>query len=293
MRLRYREDKSFRIVQLTDLHIGSKPYAEDDYKTFELIEKAFTQLDADLIVLTGDLMWSDGVPNAMEVYRELLECFNQYNVPIAITYGNHDSEDEYVRSDMRRMESILHHHVPKQNSQVVNDRESYTVEIFDPSGKSVQSVLYVFDTGSDAPLPVGIYDWIQPEQVQWFNQVSQQYRRDNHRKTDLVMTHIPLPEYWQAAENIVSGECNETNDMISAPYINTGLFASLYMNGQIGGVFCGHDHENNFVGIHHGIPLVYGQVSGYQCYGDMARGARIIEINEEGMTTYTKTLEEF
>lgn len=293
MRLRYREDNSFKIVQLTDLHIGSKPYAEDDYKTFELIEQAFTKLDADLIVLTGDLMWSDGVPNAMEVYRELLERFNQYDVPIAITYGNHDSEDEYVRSDMRRMEEILHHHVPKQNSQVVNDRESYTVEIFDPSGKTVQSVLYVFDTGSDAPLPVGIYDWIQAEQVEWFNQVSQQYRRPDASKTDLVMTHIPIPEYWQAAENIESGECNETNDMISAPYINTGLFASLYMNGQVGGVFCGHDHDNNFVGVHHGIQLVYGQVSGYQCYGDLPRGARIIELTDQGMTTYTKALEEF
>ncbi len=43
--------------------------------------------------------------------------------------------------------------------------------------------------------------------------------------------------------------------MISAPYINTGLFAAAYMNGQIEAVFCGHDHDNNFVGEHHGIKL--------------------------------------
>ena len=67
--------------------------------------------------------------------------------------------------------------------------------------------------------------------------------------------HIPIPEYWQAAKNILSGECKETNDMISAPYINTGLFASLYMNGQVAAVFCGHDHDNNFVGELYGIQL--------------------------------------
>lgn len=293
MRLRYREDGTFRIVQLTDLHIGSKPYAEDDYKTFDLIDAAFTKLDADLIVLSGDLMWSDGVPDAMQVYKELLERFNQYDVPIAITYGNHDSEDEFVRTDMRRMEELLKHHAPKSNSMVVRDRESYTIEIFETEGRKVQNVLYVFDTGSDAPLPVGIYDWIQPEQVEWFNRVSPNYFRRDGGKTDLVFTHIPLPEYWEAAKNIVSGECNETNDMISAPYINTGLFASLYMNQQVGGVFCGHDHDNNFVGLHHGIQLVYGQVGGYQCYGDLERGARIIELNQEEMTTYTKIFSEF
>lgn len=293
MRLRYKEDNTFKIVQLTDLHIGSKPYDDDDYKTFELIDEAFTKLDADLIVLTGDLMWSHGVPNAMEVYRELLERFNQYDVPIAITYGNHDSEDEFVRSDMRKMEEMLHHHVPKSNSMIVRDRESYTVEIFDLEGRNVQSVLYLFDTGSDAPLPVGIYDWVQPEQVTWFNHISKYYPSHDGRKNDLVFLHIPLPEYWEAAKQIESGECNETNDMISAPYINTGLFASLYMNGQVGGVFCGHDHDNNFVGLHHGIRLVYGQVSGYQCYGDLPRGARIIELANNEMTTYTKTQAEF
>ena len=105
--------------------------------------------------------------------------------------------------------------------------------------------------------------------------------------------HIPLPEYWQAANNILSGECNETNDMISAPYINTGLFASAYTNGQIQAVFCGHDHDNNFVGEHHGIKLVYGQVSGYQCYGDNERGARTIVLTANGMETETVVQREF
>ena len=293
MRLRLRPDGSFRIVQLTDLHIGSKPFAAEDYQTFDLIEAAFTKLDADLIMITGDLIWSHGVPQADEVYSELLDRFNQFDIPIAITYGNHDAEDEFVRADLRRMEAKLHHHVPKMNAKLVGDRQSYTIEIFDAEGRHIDHVLYVFDSGADASQPVGIYDWIAPDQVTWFNQVSRTYSDRPQGKRDLVFQHIPLPEYWQAAEAIETGECNETNDMISAPYINTGLFASLYLSGRIAGVFCGHDHDNNFMGTYHGIKLAYGQISGYQCYGDLDRGARIIELKAGQMKTYTLSRSEF
>ncbi|MGJ9458443.1 metallophosphoesterase family protein [Oceanobacillus sp. CF4.6] len=287
MKLTYREDGTFNIVQLTDLHIGSIPHHEDDYKTFALIDKAFEKLDADLIVITGDLIWSEGVPNADKVFKELLQRINNHDIPVAITYGNHDSEDEFTRSSLREMESGLDHFVEKKNICIVDDRESYTIEIYDQSGETVKNVLYVIDSGADAPLLIGNYDWVHPEQVNWFREVSKQYKNVEAGQSDLIFMHIPLPEYWQASQNILSGECNETNDMISAPYINTGLFASAVLNGQIAGVFVGHDHDNNFVGEHFGIKLVYGQVSGYQCYGDLERGARLIQLTVEGMETKT------
>ena len=293
MKLKYREDGTFKIVQLTDLHIGSLPHHEDDYKTFDLIDQAFEKLDADLVMITGDLIWSDGVPEADKVFTKVLERINKHSIPVAITYGNHDSEDEFTRSDMRKLESILDHFVEKKNAFIVDDRESYSVEIYDTKGESIQNVLYVIDSGADAPLPIGEYNWVHPEQVNWFREVSKAYKREENLQKDLIFMHIPLPEYWQAAEKIITGECNETNDMISAPYINTGLFAAAVMNGQIEAVFCGHDHDNNFVGEHFGIKLVYGQVGGYQCYGDLERGVRLIELTSEGMETKTIVQKEF
>ena len=135
MKLKYREDGTFKIVQLTDLHIGSLPHHEDDYKTFDLIDQAFEKLDADLVMITGDLIWSDGVPEADKVFTKLLERINKHSIPVAITYGNHDSEDEFTRSDMRKLESILDHFVEKKNAFIVDDRESYTVEIYDAKGR--------------------------------------------------------------------------------------------------------------------------------------------------------------
>ncbi len=278
MKLKYNDRNEFRIVQLTDLHIGSQPYHEDDFKTFALIDKAFRELEPDLVIFTGDLIWSDGVPHADKVFSDLLQRFNQHDVPIAITYGNHDSEDEFDRETMRTLEGQLLHHVEKKNSFIVDNRECYTIEIFDQAGEKIQHVLYVMDSGADAPLPVGTYDWVHPEQVAWYRNTAKHYINscDQNLNQNCIFTHIPIPEYWEATKNILSGECNETNDTISAPYINTGLFANAYINGDVKAFFAGHDHDNNFCGEHFGIKLVYGQVSGYQCYGDFERGARII-----------------
>ena len=69
--------------------------------------------------------------------------------------------------------------------------------------------------------------------------------------------------------------------------------SSFYINGQIDAVFCGHDHDNNFVGIHHGIKLCYGNITGYQCYGDLERGVRIIELsNNNEYKMETKIIED-
>jgi hypothetical protein len=50
------------------------------------------------------------------------------------------------------------------------------------------------------------------------------------------------------------------------------------------GVFVGHDHNNNFIGVDHDICLGYGQATGSSAYGNLERGARIIELHEKEFT---------
>ena len=68
--------------------------------------------------------------------------------------------------------------------------------------------------------------------------------------------------------------------MVCAPEINTGLFSAIIESGDIMGVFCGHDHNNNLIGVTRDIALAYGNVSGIECYGKIGRRARIIELFE-------------
>ena len=68
------------------------------------------------------------------------------------------------------------------------------------------------------------------------------------------------------------------SEQISSQSKDTGFFDSMLTNGMSQAVFVGHDHRNNFVFTHQGIKLVYGRNSGYNAYGGLTRGARIIEI---------------
>jgi pre-mRNA-splicing factor SYF1 len=50
---------------------------------------------------------------------------------------------------------------------------------------------------------------------------------------------------------------------------------------NIRGVFCGHDHNNDFYGDYYGISLYYGRKTGYGGYGPpsgMLRGTRVLEF---------------
>ncbi|KGX85862.1 metallophosphoesterase family protein [Pontibacillus litoralis] len=285
MELRLKENNPFKILQLTDLHIGSVPFDQYDSRTFQHIKEMTEMTNPDLVVITGDLIWSEGVEHPEKSFQALLDELNALHTPVAITYGNHDTEEGVTRSALREMEAGLHLLAPKKHEHIVEDRASYCLEVLDQQGE-VAHILYMVDSGARDPLEIGTYEFVHPDQVTWFNEVSTYYAsRENEWKQDALFLHIPLPEYKEAwAEGKVSGQKREP---ISSPMVNTGLFTSLLLNGNIAGVFCGHDHDNDFVAEYHGIQLCFGKVSGFQCYGELNRGARMIEFHpQEPMQTY-------
>lgn len=289
MQLKYNEDGVFRIVQFTDTHIGNMPFHEDDYKTFDLINNVLSKVEVDLIVHTGDIIWSDGVKDAHIVFQKTLEKFEAHKRPMAVTFGNHDAEEIITREDLRNIfaETVTNRAL-KKHSYILDNRESYVVEIHGSADEEVKHALYFMDTGADAPLPIGTYDWNQPEQIEWFRKTAAQYKKGDGVKRNIIFQHIPVPEYWESRLNILDGVHYETDEEISSPHINTGLFANMILNDETWGMFVGHDHENNFDSLLHGIHLVYGNVSGYQTYGSLGRGVRIIELNEkeQSISTY-------
>ena len=66
----------------------------------------------------------------------------------------------------------------------------------------------------------------------------------------------------------------------SSAEVNSGFFAALLEMKDVMGVFAGHDHDNDFIGIHKGISLGYGRVTGSSAYGTLIRGARTVELYE-------------
>ena len=284
------KNNSFKIVQFTDTHFGNLPHHEDDLRTFDLIDRVLTSEKPDLIVHTGDIMWSEGVKDSDKVFEIVMQYFDKYDIPLAITFGNHDSEEGVTRSELRYIyEKNIRNKPNKDDVVVINDKENYVIRLSE--GDKNIAILYVIDSGADDKFGYGTYEWVLPEQVEWFRHTSDKYKQNDGIKRGIVFQHIPIPEYWESKENILYGVQEESNEAISAPKINTGLFANMALNGEIWGMIVGHDHENNFDSLHHGIHLAYANSSGYQAYGDVPKGATVIEIIKEPFEIKTRNIQ--
>ena len=284
------KNNTFKIVQFTDTHFGNLPHHEDDIRTFNLIDKILTDEKPDLIVHTGDIMWSDGVKNSDKVFQIVMEYFDKYDIPLAITFGNHDSEEGITRSELRDIyEKIISKKPEKKDSFIIDDKENYVIPLSE-NGEDI-AYLYFIDSGADDRFGYGTYEWVLPEQVEWFRHTADKNKKNDGIKRGIIFQHIPIPEYWQSKENILYGVQEETNEEISAPKINTGLFANMLLNGEIWGMLVGHDHENNFDSELFGIHLAFANSSGYQAYGDVAKGATVIEITKDPFEIKTRNIQ--
>lgn len=287
--MEFRND-TFKILQLTDTHFGNLPHHADDIRTFDLIDKLITNEAPDLIVHTGDIIWSDGVKDPDKVFRIVMEFIDKYDIPFAITFGNHDTEETVTRSDLRAIyDEVIRNKPEMKDSFIVADKESYTIPLTN-NGEDI-AILYVIDSGADDRFGYGTYEWVLPEQVEWFRKTSEKYKKNDGVKRGIVFQHIPLPEYWDSKDELLYGVQLETNEAISAPKINTGLFANMALNGEIWGMLVGHDHDNNFDSLHYGIHLAFANSTGYQAYGDVRKGGTVIEISKDPFEIKTRNVQ--
>lgn len=268
----------FRILQLTDTHFGNLPEADDDIRTYKLLEKIIVDTKPDLIIHTGDVMWSDGVKNADIVFTNVMKFIDQFDIPFALTFGNHDTEEIVTREGLRNIyEENIRNKPNKSDVFLTGDRQSYTINL--SKDGQIVTVLYMVDSGEFDRFGYGKYDWVLPEQVEWFRKVSDKYKKNDGIKRNIIFQHIPLPEYRDVVDDLLDGYCAEEDKTISAPFINTGLYANILLNGETWGIVVGHDHDNNFDAVKYGVHLAYANSSGYQTYGDLPKGGSIIEIS--------------
>ncbi|RXZ82423.1 metallophosphoesterase [Paenibacillaceae bacterium] len=282
MDLKFREDGTFTIMQLTDMHIGDGvEKKEKDDQTLALAAYLIEAEGPDLIVLTGDMIWSHGVADPAASFHRAIAPIVASGVPWAAVFGNHDSEGSVSRAELLALQlesgpNCLSQAGPEQLSGVGN----YVLSVWDRAGVSEAAALYLLDSGAMAPVAVGGYEWIHPDQVNWYAQQSRQLSaRCKGPLPALAFFHMPLPEYadvW-AKGTVLGGQKFEN---VECAKINSGLFAALVEQGDVMGTFVGHDHDNDYCGMLHGIRLCYGRVTGYNTYGRLQRGARMIRLQE-------------
>jgi 3',5'-cyclic AMP phosphodiesterase CpdA len=277
--LKFHKNKTFKIVQFTDAHIIA-----GDTNSFGAVRTIVTVLDLekpDLVVFTGDIV----VESQIELGWEMVTSpVISRKIPFAVVFGNHDDEGYLNRKQLAHMIEDMPYSllVPKADS--VTGYGNYSVRIQSAKNTKTSFVLYFIDSNAYVTSdPKSGYNWIQPDQIAWYERESNLYTKINNGKpiSALAFFHIPLPEYNQAYRNEAFPPVGLRLENECSPKYNSGMFNAMVKCGDVMGVFTGHDHDNDYLAYLQGIALAYGRVTATNTtYGVLSSGGRVIELTE-------------
>jgi len=288
-RLRFRDDGAFTIVQFTDVHWQNGE--EDDKRTEALMRLVLSEEAPDLIVFTGDIVYSEHCDDPLRSLRDAVRTAEESGIPWAAVFGNHDAEAKVTRKQL--LDVLMEHdHCLARHTPGISGYGNYVLTVAGNDG-SAAAALYFLDSGDYSPLrQVEGYSWVRKDQIDWYIEQSRKLaaQNDGSPLPALAFFHIPLPEYADVWERSVC--FGNKHEGVCCPQLNSGFFATMVEMGDVMGTFVGHDHINDYWGELHGIRLAYGRATGYHTYGKegFPRGARVIRLMQgaRGFTSWLR-----
>ena len=278
--LRFRADGTFKIVQLTDMHVKSE--RQESLAALERVDEILTLEKPDLVVLTGDIAFSRPAEKAL---RMVMERISAHKVPFCVVWGNHDAENDLSKGAMYDIVRSYPGCLMPDRGGV--DSPDYALEVLSSDGKKPAEVLYLIDSNmyvEDADGKFLGYDWIHTDQIRWYKQVSTAYAEGNGGAPlpSVAFFHIPLPEYRTAATTESAILIGTRMEPSCPPDFNSGFFKTFKQQGDIFACFVGHDHDNDYAVAWEGVLLAYGRYTGGNTvYNHLpSNGGRVIILKE-------------
>jgi len=279
--LRFRDDGTYTIAQITDTHFSDRPHNPETYALCDLV----IRLDSpDLVVLSGDIVHPAWSADPLVHWRDVVAFFDGYAIPWMFVYGNHDPEG-LPHDSIDEVLATSRHCLYERGPEDLFGRGNYVVPIRTPDDR-IGALVWSLDSGMGAEgVPSG-YDWVKEDQIAWFRREADRLMEGTgERITGLAFIHTPLQQHvtvWQTQR--CSGYMYEK---VCVQGKDVGLFRAFCKRRRIRACFVGHDHVNDYEGSLDGVDLCYGRGSGYNCYGrdGYRKGARIIRL-EAGARGY-------
>lgn len=265
--MEYKED--FKILQLTDLHLGIECDLRDQ---LELIKKDIRESEPDLIILTGDIfMYANKdivralISTVNDECRLLTEKREGRLTKFAYTFGNHDNQGDYPRYFIN---SVIQSYATEDGREIEDSRyaafvdyeddnifglTNYYIDIVDDRTKSPDTVdvkyrIHIIDSNTYHFMGLDYdYDVIHEDQLLHAKKIYDTATADKDY-IGMAFFHIPLVEYEEAYQQfLASGETTgegKYQEKHLPGYENNGAFDML-RSANIISYFCGHDHKNN------------------------------------------------
>lgn len=278
-------DRDFRILQLTDVHIGGGAYSlKKDGWAINAVYDLVSFTKPDLIIVTGDIAYpipfQAGTLNNLHAAKLFAELMERTGIFWAFCYGNHDTE-AYSFYDRKQLSEFYgrysfakdktKHCLFQTGPENVDGCGNYIINVKNSSGAITQSLI-MFDSHSYRSGFGYNYDNIHQNQVDWYASEIDRLNEINKERgasdvKSLAFFHIPLTEYRDAYKEYYDNDKSST-DNVEYIYGNKGeppklykkqetygiwcgtgedeLFETMLKKGSTQGIFAGHDHLNNF-----------------------------------------------
>ncbi|TMW65635.1 hypothetical protein Poli38472_008277 [Pythium oligandrum] len=301
---------SYKIVQLADLHLTGDPAyvcqnPPDELKnnctevmTTVFVNEILDTEQPDFVVFTGDTITVEDSTLRTAAIETAFQTVESRKIPYAVIMGNHDDDNDFPREEIGariigRPYSYMERG-PRTIFGVGNYALNVQAPVDGPWGSNGRSVfrMYFLDSNKHPdtakyPDIDSEYDWIRPNQIEYYRQLSLSNRLPEGPTPAIMFFHIPIPEY-NGTEKI-NGEMYER---VHSPGYNSGLFNTLVELDEVKATFAGHDHTNEYCTKRESVQLCYGGGTGFgESYSrdGFARRARVIEwsINAENQRQIT------
>ena len=316
-------DEDFKVVQFSDVHIGAGWMCHGkDLKALNAVAAMVTAEKPDLVIVTGDIAYpipvqagtSDNLTEA-KLFATLMENLGVY---WTVAFGNHDTEaySKYDRAQIADFyeNSGFKYCLFKSGPEDIDGYGNNVINVKNSKGEITQSI-FTFDSHAYLNhdfLGFGYnYDNIRESQVEWYRECVEKFTAYNRSVSDMenpvpkstAFFHIPLKEYQYAwyeylnngfkdTENakLVEGIAGEGGIIVYPGVGEDSLFEAMLELDSTKGIFCGHDHENNFTMEYKGIKLCYGMSIDYLAYIGISgrgaqRGCKVITYSPDGSFT--------
>ena len=307
-------DREFRIMQLTDVHIGGGFMSiSKDNKALNAVSAMITAEKPDLVIVTGDIAYpvpfQAGTINNKRPAVLFADLMEKLGVYWCLTYGNHDTEaysffDREQISEIYTDRAKYPHCLFSAGPEEADGCGNYVINIKNSQGKITQSLFMVDShsyTDNDYFGILWKYDCVHDNQINWYKDKVAELTKQNGGETpkSLMFMHIPVKEMRDAFEEYSENNYNDTDNVkyiegklgekestIYCSEKNYGLFDACLQSGTQG-MFFGHDHLNNMSVNYKGMYLGYGYSVDYlayvgiQKYG-LQRGCSIITVTPDG-----------
>ena len=323
-------DRELKVLQLTDVHIGGGWMClKKDAMALNAVAAMVTAEKPDLVIVTGDVGYpvpfQAGTFNNKASAKLFAALMDQLGVYWTLGFGNHDTElySFYSREKMAEFYgSGDYKYCLFQSGPAEIDGFGNQIIALKNTMGAVSQLLYVLDshsyTDGDFLGVLWKYDNLHQNQIDWYADTLKAYQEENeavYGKMGLegaipmvkscLFFHIPLTEFKDAwyeyvdnglkdTENVklIYGTAGEGKKVVYCGVGDDTMFETVQALGSTQGIFCGHDHLNNFSLDYKGIRLTYGRSVDYLAYPGIyklgsQRGCTVITYAPDGSMTVT------